>query len=155
MVCVAAISTGLALTLLGGLLLGGHPYWEGIMVTTLNRPTATSSPFTVLKLSYLWTGLIVTLAPLGFMASRGARAIDRWMLAILAAAIFLVPAEQARIETTVSLHKHVAFGAWFASMAVGYLFARLSVVDKTKGWAVVAIIPIAASTLFINFTEYS
>ena len=154
-VCLTATGTGLALTLTAGLLLGGHPYWEGIMVTTVNRAAATASPFTVLKLSYLWTGLIVILAPLGFVASRGARALDRWMLAILAAAIFLVPAEQARIETTVSLHKHVVFGAWFASMAVGYLFARLSVVDKTKGWAAVAMIPIAASTLLKTIPQDS
>jgi 4-amino-4-deoxy-L-arabinose transferase-like glycosyltransferase len=154
-VCLVGTSTGFAVTLAAGLSLGGHPYWEGIVATTLDRPPAMSSPFTVLKLSYLWTGLIMVLAPLGFLASRGARMVERWMLAVMAAAIFLVPAEQARIETTVSLHKHVVFGAWFACMAVGYLFARLSVIDKTRGWAAVAAIPIVVFTLLKTIPQDS
>jgi hypothetical protein len=60
----------------------------------------------------------------------------------------LVPAEQARLHTTVSLQKHVVFGAWFAAIAAGYAMARLSRVDPGRGWAVVMAIPIAASTLF-------
>jgi hypothetical protein len=67
------------------------------------------------------------------------------LLAILALAVLLVPAEQARVDTTVSLHKHVVFGAWFTAMAAGYLLARLTVVDKTRaGWAVVVAIPLIA-----------
>jgi 4-amino-4-deoxy-L-arabinose transferase-like glycosyltransferase len=141
------VSVGLALTLAAGLTAGGPAYWEGIMVTTLNRQSATSSPYTVLKLSYLWTGFIVVMAPLAILASRGERAVDRWLIGTLAAAILLVPLEQAHVDTTVSLHKHVVFGAWFASMAAGYLFARLSVIDKSGGWATVAAIPIIAGAL--------
>jgi hypothetical protein len=154
-VCLVATIAGLALPLAAGLALGGHLYWQGIMTTTLDRPAASSSPFTVLKLSYLWTGFIMVTAPFGFLAGRGARAADRWILAVLAAAVFLVPIEQARIETTVSLHKHVVFGAWFASMAAGYLFARLSTIDKTRGWAAVAAIPIAACTLLLTIPQDS
>ena len=63
-------------------------------------------------------------------------------------AALLVPAEQARLHTTVSLQKHVVFGAWFAAIAAGYAMARLSRVDPGIGWAPVMAIPIAASTLF-------
>lgn len=146
-VALLSASAGVALTLTVGLALGGPSYWEGVMVTTLNRQAATSSPFTVLKLSYLWTGFILVTFPFAIWASHRERTVDRWLLGVLAVAVLLVPVEQARVETTVSLHKHVVFGAWFASMATGYLFARLSVIDKTKGWAAVAAIPIIACTL--------
>jgi hypothetical protein len=151
----ALLSTaaGLALTLAAALAVGGRAYWEGVLVTTLNRPPATSSPFTVLKLSYLWTGFIVVAAALALLASRGERAVNRWLVGILAAAVLLVPLEQARVDTTVSLHKHVVFGAWFASMAAGYLFARLSVIDKTRGWAALAAIPIVAGTLLMSIPQ--
>ena len=154
-VSLTATAAGLALTLGAGLAFGGHPYWQGIMTTTLDRPAASSSPLTVVKLSYLWTGFIVITAPLGFLASRGARATDRWLLGILAAAVLLVPVEQARVDTTVSLHKHVVFGAWFASIAGGYLFARLSAIDKTRGWAAVVAIPIAACALLKTIPQDS
>jgi hypothetical protein len=60
----------------------------------------------------------------------------------------LVPAEQARLHTTVSLQKHVVFGAWFAAIAAGYAMARFSRVDPGRGWAAVLALPILASTLF-------
>jgi hypothetical protein len=146
---------GVVATLAALLALGGHAYWEGILVTTLNRPPSTSSPFTVFKLSYIWTALIAVLAVLSLFLSRTERPIDRWLLAVLAAAILLVPIEQARVDTTVSLQKHVVFGAWFAAMAAGYGLAKLSVVDKTKGWAVVAAIPILAVALLDGIPQAS
>jgi hypothetical protein len=60
----------------------------------------------------------------------------------------LCPAEQAHLHTTVSLQKHVVFGAWFAAIAAGYAMARFSRVDPGRGWAAVLALPIAASTLF-------
>ena len=96
----------------------------------------------------MWTSLILVLAVLGaVLASRG-EARGKFLPAILAAAALLVPAEQARLHTTVSLQKHVVFGAWFAAIAAGYAMARLSRVDPGHGWAPVMAIPIAASTLF-------
>jgi 4-amino-4-deoxy-L-arabinose transferase-like glycosyltransferase len=152
-VALLSASIGIAATLAAGLTFGGHSYWEGVMVTTLDRQSATSSPFTVLKLSYLWTGFILVMSPLAILASRKERAVDRWLLGILALAILLVPLEQARVDTTVSLHKHVVFGAWFASMAAGYLFAQLSSIDKTKGWAAVVAIPIVAFTVLESIPQ--
>jgi hypothetical protein len=68
--------------------------------------------------------------------------------AVLAAAALLAPAGQALLHTTVSLHKHVVPGAWFAAIAAGYAMARLSRVDPGHGWAAVMALPIAAATLF-------
>ena len=103
---------------------------------------------TVLRSAYVWTGLILVLAVLGaVLASRG-NTRGKLLPAVLAAAALLVPAEQARLHTTVSLQKHVVFGAWFAAIAAGYAMARLSRVDPGHGWAPVMALPIAASTLF-------
>jgi 4-amino-4-deoxy-L-arabinose transferase-like glycosyltransferase len=147
---------GVTVTLAAGLALGGHAYWQGIEVTTLNRQPATSSPFSVFKLSYLWTAFILLLALAAIGMSRRERAVDRWLLAILALAIFVVPAGQARADTTVSLHKHVVFGAWFAAMAAGYVLARISMVDKTRaGLAFVVAIPVLAWTLLMGMPQAS
>lgn len=150
-----AAAAGLAATLGAGLVLGGPGYVEGVLATTLNRPAATASPLAILKLSYLWTGFILVTAAGAVIASRRERAVDRWLLAVLALSALLVPAEQIHVRTTVSLHKHVVFGAWFAAMAAGYLFARLSRIDTTRGWAVVAAIPIAACTLLDGIPQSS
>ena len=103
---------------------------------------------TVLKSAYVWTSLILVLAVLGAVLASHSEARGKLLPAVLAAAALLVPAEQARLHTTVSLQKHVVFGAWFAAIAAGYAMARLSRVDPGLGWAPVMAIPIAASTLF-------
>ncbi len=127
---------------------GGHDYWQGLTATTLARPAAATPVATVLKDGYVWTSLILVLAVLGVWLSARSRERARVLPAVLLAAALLAPAEQARLHTTVSLQKHVVFGAWFAAMAAGYALARLSRVDRGYGWAVVMALPIAASTLF-------
>ena len=89
----------------------------------------------VLQRAYVWTSLILVLAVLGAVLASRRRGPERLLPAVLAAAALLVPAEQARLHTTVSLHKHVVFGAWFAAIAAGYAMARLSRVDPGRGWA--------------------
>jgi 4-amino-4-deoxy-L-arabinose transferase-like glycosyltransferase len=143
----ATVSAAWLATVAAGLIAGGADYWHGLQVTTLSRQAATSSPLSVLKLSYIWTDFIVVLAAVALLVSRREPPAYRWLLRVLAVTAFLVPAEQARIYTTVSLHKHVVFGAWFASMAAAYVLGRLSLVDKTRGWMIVISIPIIASTL--------
>ena len=96
----------------------------------------------------MWTSLILVLAVLGAVLASRSEARGKLLPAVLAAAALLVPAEQARLHTTVSLQKHVVFGAWFAAIAAGYAMARLSRVDPGRGWAAVMALPIAASTLF-------
>jgi len=103
---------------------------------------------TVLKNAYIWTSLILVLAVLGaVLACHGTRR-GKTLLVVLAAAALLAPAEHARLHTTVSLQKHVVFGAWFAAIAAGYAMARMSRVDPGNGWAPVMALPIAAATLF-------
>jgi 4-amino-4-deoxy-L-arabinose transferase-like glycosyltransferase len=130
------------------LVAGGRDYWQGITRSTLARPRSDAPVTTVLHSAYVWTSLILVLAALGaVLASRG-NTRGKLLPAVLAAAALLVPAEQARLHTTVSLQKHVVFGAWFAAIAAGYAMARLSRVDPGFGWAPVMALPIAASTLF-------
>ena len=103
---------------------------------------------TVLHSAYVWTSLILVLAVLGAVLASRSEVRGKFLPAVLAAAAVLAPAEQARLHTTVSLQKHVVFGAWFAAIAAGYAMARLSRVDPGRGWAAVMALPIAASTLF-------
>jgi 4-amino-4-deoxy-L-arabinose transferase-like glycosyltransferase len=130
------------------ILAGGGEYWLGITTSTLSRPQSNAPVATVLRSAYVWTSLIVVLAVLGAVLAGRSTSRGKFLPALLAAAALLVPAEQARIHTTVSLQKHVVFGAWFAAIAAGYALARLSRVDRGYGWAAVMALPIAAATLF-------
>jgi 4-amino-4-deoxy-L-arabinose transferase-like glycosyltransferase len=150
----AGLSVGLALLgswlalIVTAVAVGGHQYWLGFTASTLDRPQATIPATTVLQHSYIWTSLILVLAVLGsVLAVRGERR-GKLLPIVLTATALLAPAMQARLHTTVSLQKHVVFGAWFAAIAAGYAMARLSRVDPGRGWAVVIALPIAASTLF-------
>ena len=129
---------------------GGRAYWRGITASTLARPAADAAVSTVLRSAYIWTSLILLLAVLGAAIALAGRTESggRALPAVLAAAALLAPAGQAVLHTTVSLHKHVVPGAWFAAIAAGYAMARLSRVDPGYGWAAVMALPIAAATLF-------
>jgi 4-amino-4-deoxy-L-arabinose transferase-like glycosyltransferase len=127
---------------------GGHDYWLGITTSTLDRPQSNVAVTTVLQHAYVWTSLILVLAVLGSVLATRIEQRAKLLPAVLTAAALLAPAEQARLHTTVSLQKHVVFGAWFAAIAAGYAMACLSRVDPGRGWAAVMALPIAASTLF-------
>jgi MFS family permease len=150
----AGVAAGLAvlgawLTLvIAAVFAGGRDYWLGITTSTLDRPESHAAVTTVLQHAYVWTSLILVLAVLGAVLATRIEAHGKFLPAALALAAFLAPAEQARLHTTVSLQKHVVFGAWFAAIAAGYAMARLSRVDPGRGWAAVMALPIAASTLF-------
>jgi hypothetical protein len=127
---------------------GGHQYWVGITTSTLDRPQSNFAVTTVLQHAYVWMSLILVLAVLGSVLATRIESHAKLLPAVLTAAALLAPAEQARLHTTVSLQKHVVFGAWFAAIAAGYAMACLSRVDPGRGWAAVMALPIAASTLF-------
>ena len=127
---------------------GGRDYWQGVTTSTLARPQSNALVTTVLQRAYVWTSLILVLAVFGAVLASRRKGSARLLPTVLAAAALLVPAEEARLHTTVSLQKHVVFGAWFAAIAAGYAMARLSRVDPGRGWAAVMAIPIVASTLF-------
>jgi 4-amino-4-deoxy-L-arabinose transferase-like glycosyltransferase len=144
---LAVLCSWLAL-IVTAIVAGGREYWLGITTSTLARPQSDIPTMTILKSAYVWTSLILVLAVLGTVLAGYGEARGKLLPAVLTAAALLVPAEQARLHTTVSLQKHVVFGAWFAAIAAGYAMARLSRVDPGIGWAPVMAIPIAASTLF-------
>ena len=115
-----------AVLVTAALLLGGSRYWHGVQVTTVTRAPAQDSALTVFRNSLAWTGFIAVIAVCGAVAGwishpRSARA---WLLTLLAAAIVLVPAEQAGLHSLASLNKHGDQGAWFAAIAAGYALER-------------------------------
>jgi 4-amino-4-deoxy-L-arabinose transferase-like glycosyltransferase len=102
-------------------LAGGHSYVTGLMSTTLARPGSTAPMLRVLAASVQWIGLVALLAIIGAAIVTRTRVRRLTVLAwVLAAAVFLAPAEQARIHTNFSLFKHVGYGAWFACIVAGY-----------------------------------
>jgi hypothetical protein len=108
--------------LLAGTLIGGSSYVGGFERTTLVRASGAASPLTVLGDAWSWTGLVVVLALGGIIISlvnRQGRA-RTWLLVVLTVAAILGPLEQANLNTTASLNKHVGLGAWFAAIAAGY-----------------------------------
>jgi hypothetical protein len=87
-------------------------------------------------MSFRWVGIVFVLALLGAIVI--SYAWRRWSTALLGWVLFLAsllaPIEQARISTSVSLFKHVDYGAWFAAAAVGYLFAALpNAIERIRG----------------------
>ncbi len=113
---------------------GGLSYLNGIMFTTLARQSGGVSPESILRNSALWVGLILVIALRGLIIADSTR--DRLICATLAGAVVLAPLEQARIHTQTSLDKHVAFGAWFGAMAVGFVLARAVETSKYMGWRI-------------------
>jgi 4-amino-4-deoxy-L-arabinose transferase-like glycosyltransferase len=109
-----------------GLLAGGSSYLTGIEQTTLARVPGPDSALSVLRAAWPWVGLVVVLAVCGVLAAGFGKAgpVRTWLLAVLAVAGLLGPAEQARLHTVTSLNKHVVVGAWFAAIAAGYALDR-------------------------------
>jgi 4-amino-4-deoxy-L-arabinose transferase-like glycosyltransferase len=113
---------------------GGSSYLHGIMFTTLARQSGRVSPESILRDSALWVGLILVIGLRGLVIADSTRV--RLICAALAGAVVLAPLEQARIHTQTSLDKHVAFGAWFGAIALGYVLARAVETSKYLGWRI-------------------
>ncbi|HEY6786156.1 MAG TPA: hypothetical protein VI365_02485, partial [Trebonia sp.] len=118
-------TTAAALAVL--LALGGRGYLTGISLTTTARDHGTDTASLVFADAWSWTAVVVVPAVAAAIVCAVRR---RWpqalLLAVLALSALLAPADQARIQTTTSLNKHVDFGAWFAAIAAGYLLSSLS-----------------------------
>ena len=137
-------SAALAATyaLAAGAILAAVPngYLRGIAFTTTSRAVSNDSTNLVLRESWSWVGAIACGALIAFALSavlawhRGSTWATPGINGILALAVFLAPVNQARIHTTTSLFKHVTFGAWFGSVAVGWLiqFASQSKWEKVR-----------------------
>jgi hypothetical protein len=124
-VALIAYVVALVITLLT---LGGGLYSVGIEQTVLTRAVGTDSPMKVLHDAAAWIGIVVVIAVVGVLVGlKTERERPRQLLlALLAGAALLVPVEQARIHTAVSLDKHEDMGAWFAAIAAGYAVSRLA-----------------------------
>jgi hypothetical protein len=141
-----ALVAGTAVALLAVLLaFGGSGYLTGIRVTTTGRVDGTDTAGLVFADAWSWTAVVLVPAVIAAVVCAVRR---RWpqavLLAVLALSALLAPADQARIETTTSLNKHVDFGAWFAAIAAGYLLSLLSRRRVVLAAALAALIPITA-----------
>jgi hypothetical protein len=142
----AAVLAGVTAVLIAVLLaLGGPGYLTGIRVTTTGRVDGTDGASTVFADAWSWTAVVlipaVGAAVVGAVRRQWPQAL---LLAVLALSALLAPADQARIETTTSLDKHVDFGAWFAAIAAGYLLSMLSRRRWVLAAALAALIPVTA-----------
>jgi len=112
----------------------GGSYLRGLRATTLVRAQGYNSAASVLAASLEWIGVILIVALAAIMLS--VRHDRQWhrraTVVILAATALLVPLEQARLHTLVSLNKHVDFGAWFAAIVAGYAMARIGSLPRDK-----------------------
>src|SRR5579875_992099 len=118
-----------------GTLIGGSYYVTGIHQALSLDVTGMNPALTVLRSAGSWLGVIVALAACAVVISAvQLRARPRtWLVAVLAVAGLIVPAEQAGLRTALSLNVHVALGAWFAAVAAGYAADAL-ITAVPKGW---------------------
>jgi hypothetical protein len=105
----------------------GHAYWQGVTFTTLARSGGDVPAVGILYVSAKWIGSVILLAVIGAAAvfAKYRQWPMRYLAGVLAGAVFLTPAEQARIHTVTSLFKHVGFGAWFGCVVGGFALASL------------------------------
>ena len=131
------VYTAVPLALL--LVVGGTSYRQGIMFTTLSRQTGNTAAPVILGDSFKWIGITLGLAAVGTVISFTVPGRLRWICVTLTTAGLLAPLHQAQIHLYISLHKHVAFGAWFAAIVAGYALAKAAEVNEAKGWRVAGV----------------
>lgn len=119
---------------------GGRSYIRGLLFTTIDRKAGGTqvTAGAVFLDSFNWVGIVFVIAAIGVGISFTQSVRVRMLCGTLTAAILLAPAEQARIHIITSLHKHVAFGAWFAASVAGYALGKGSQANPVKGWRVFA-----------------
>jgi 4-amino-4-deoxy-L-arabinose transferase-like glycosyltransferase len=127
-IAAALTAATTVVTLIGwALRVAGTGYWQGIEDTTLARQHGDVPVPGILFASGKWVGVVAALAVIG---AASMTVTGRWpqkaLAWSLAAAVFLAPAEQARIHVITSLFKHVAYGAWFGCIVAGYGLGALA-----------------------------
>jgi hypothetical protein len=124
---------------------GGSDYSTAIGGTTTNRAHGTTSTQVILHDSVVWAGVIFVAAVVGAFCLAGSRIpgdVDpdyvpqqQWariaLGTLLAGAALLAPVYQWHLHTSTSLHKHIAFGVFFAAPIAGYGLYRVT----TARWA--------------------
>jgi hypothetical protein len=122
----SATMAGAALATDGALLIaGGKAYRRAIASTTVARSShvgGVASPASVLKYSIVLVGGVLVLALLAVVFSAANRMA--WphtsMLAVLTAALLVVPLDQARLGQLYSLDRNTGFGVPFGAIAAGF-----------------------------------
>jgi putative flippase GtrA/4-amino-4-deoxy-L-arabinose transferase-like glycosyltransferase len=141
--------------LAAGIAVGKAKYIQGIMYTTLERSSSNQgmgqAGSLVLRDTWQWGGpiLVITVAGTLLLLMDRRRTPFVVLGLLLLAAAMAAPLSQARIGTTVSLQKHVVFGAWFGCIVVGYALSRLMRSRWLSGTAAVIIL-FGVSALYIN-----
>lgn len=130
----AATTVAVVLLLLGAYEAAGSHYRAGIQFSTLSRTTGVTAPLQVLADAGRWIGILFLVALIAAIAItiRYRDWPTRLLSWVLALTGILSPVMQARIHTTVSLYKHVDFGAWFASIAAGWLLGYVFEAGKRR-----------------------
>jgi hypothetical protein len=115
--------------------LAGTAYLKGIMFSTLSRQQgmdallgASPTPRKViLSEAWHWFGLVIVLAFAAVaLSSLFPRERGRaWLLLTFAVTSVLVTAEAIHLGSDESMGRHDDFGAWFGSLAIGYMLALL------------------------------
>jgi hypothetical protein len=150
----AAVSLALSGILLA---LGGALYVVGINYTTFQRADGTETAMQVLGDAWDWIGVLIAVAAIGVIAA-GRDRVNRIVLAVLLFAGLLAPLNQARIHTSISLQKHVDFGAWFMAVAAAYGAAWLWRVLKDRRaarWAAAVVAAGAVALVFDASASYA
>lgn len=134
-ICLAA---GCALFF--GLIMTASGSWRGLMFTIIHRSFSDhQSSLLVLNDIWQYSGLIICLAIMGIVVAVGTEPWRRGsLIALLGCAAFIVPAVQLKDQTGWSLDKHLAYGIWFASIAVGYACNKLIELFPRSNWRFVA-----------------
>lgn len=122
----ATILTIVATLLMVGTLIGGDYYVTGIDQTLSLGVNMPGLRLPVLEHAAAWTGIVAVAALCAVAAALAARDRRRARLAaLLAVAGLIVPAEQILQGAVLGLDTHVVAGAWFATIAAGYLVHQL------------------------------
>lgn len=119
------------------LVLWGASLIPGIVVTTTSRNVINpASAAEILTSAARWAGPWLAIAGVGAVIA----ARRNWLLpAVLLVGAVLAIAQQARIEESTSLAKHVAFGLVFAAPLIGLAGARLIAAWRTKAMLAVVV----------------
>lgn len=128
-----------AAPLLAAIQLAGPPYVQGLMFTTFDRQVGddTATVASIAQLTSSLIGLLLIFGVVAFVVSFTDTLRTRLLCGVLVFAALLAPLHQAQIHVLTSLYKHLAFGAWFCAIAIGYLLARAGG-SRPKGWRVPA-----------------
>jgi glycosyltransferase involved in cell wall biosynthesis len=142
----AALLATFCLLLFALLAVAPMTYLSGISSTTTNRAASNYSVGMVLHDSWSWVGAIacVSLFAALVAALLAWRRRSGWAVAgiigTFAIAVLLAPANQARIHTTISLNKHVTFGAWFGAVAAGWLVHGVTTLPWKRIWRIAVMV---------------